>query len=202
MPRYEGSIPAHEGSAASSDGSLPPHGRATTSHTAQERLVADAEKDAEFPGHRIPFPEGAQGVPTVLVMRSTRDLPGHEREIRRIRGGPPCLVGAKHSASEPRRARAESMRLVEARTPGSMGVGEDPRKSRVRSYVTAPSDHVQRDLDRRFGRGMAGIRAATATAMEAVPSAVRARTRVPRSTAAGAPAPRRHPRRAQQPPQL
>ncbi|MFD4585891.1 hypothetical protein ACFWOY_14860 [Streptomyces sp. NPDC058423] len=92
------------------------------------------------------------------------------------------------------------MRLVEARTPGSMGVGEDPRKSRVRSYVTAPSDHVQRDLDRRFGRGMAGIRAATA--MEAVPSAVRARTRVPRSTAAGAPVPRRHPRRAQQPPQL
>ncbi|MFD4585890.1 hypothetical protein [Streptomyces sp. NPDC058434] len=38
--------------------------------------MADAEKDAEFPGHRIPFPEGAQGVPTVLVMRSTRDLPG------------------------------------------------------------------------------------------------------------------------------
>ncbi|MFG3308899.1 hypothetical protein [Streptomyces wuyuanensis] len=142
---------------------------AKTSHTAQESLVADAEKDPEFAGRWISYPEGAQKGPAVLVMQYTRDLPGHESEIRRIWGGPLCLVGAKHSHAELRKVRAELIRLVDARTPGFMGVGEDPRNNRVRLYVPAPSDHMQRDLDRRFGKGVVGIR--TAVAMEAMPSA-------------------------------
>ncbi|MEU6708180.1 hypothetical protein [Streptomyces wuyuanensis] len=143
-------MPPHEGSAAPGEGSAAPHGRggwkavdpAKTSHTTQERLVVDAEKDPEFAGRWISYPGGAQKGLAVLVMQHTRDLPGHEREIRRIWGGPLCLVGAKHSYAELRKVRAELVRLVDARTPGCMSVGEDPHTDTA-PRSTAPGHPVR-----------------------------------------------------------
>lgn len=127
------------------------------SHAAEERFKALAEKDPEYAGIWISYPKGLGSGQTVYVLRFTRDLPGHEREIRKTWGGPLCLLTAKHSGPELEKVRVELERRVKAKTPGYLGVGSDPQNNRVRLYVTVASDHMQRDLDRRFGTGMVGL---------------------------------------------
>lgn len=127
------------------------------SDAAEERFKALAEKDPEYAGNWISYPKGLGGGQTVYVLRFIRDLPGHEREIRKTWGGPLCLLTAKRSGPELEKVRVELERLVKAKTPGYMSVGSDPQNNRVRLYVTVASDHMQRDLDRRFGKGVVGL---------------------------------------------
>ncbi|MEV6653717.1 hypothetical protein [Streptomyces sp. NPDC051219] len=73
-------------------------------------------------------------------------------------GGPLCLLTAKRSQAELAEVRAELEKRVKAGNSGYMGVGADPVNNRVRLYVTAPSDHMQRDLDRSYGKGVVGLK--------------------------------------------
>lgn len=136
----------------------PPDGwRAVDSSKARaedyERALQLAEKDAEFAGGWIfpqPAAEGTGANRTVLVMRFTRDLPTHQREIRRIWGGPLCLTTARHSQAELRKVQEQLTKTV----PGVLTAGSGSVRNAVDATVMVATDDIQRDVDRRFGAGV------------------------------------------------
>ncbi|MFJ6632792.1 hypothetical protein ACIQMR_15580 [Streptomyces sp. NPDC091376] len=111
-----------------------------------ERALRTAEKDKEFAGGWI----DTEGGGTVLVMRFTRDLGGHEREIRRTWGGALCLTTAARSQAELRKVREQAVQKV----PDLLGASIDivDNAVSIRTYVA--TDEMQRDMDRRFGAGV------------------------------------------------
>ncbi|WNO72313.1 hypothetical protein [Streptomyces sp. AM8-1-1] len=138
-------------------GGWKPVDRSKVSHAAEQRLQELLEQDPEYGGHWISYPAGLRGGQTVTVVTFTGDLPGNERQIRTTWGGPLCLLTVERSQQELLTVREDLVKRMSAGTPGYLGVGSDPVNNRVRLYVTVPSDHMQRELDRRYGKGAVGL---------------------------------------------
>ncbi|MGW7369936.1 hypothetical protein ACWGI8_42570 [Streptomyces sp. NPDC054841] len=119
-----------------------------------ERALQLAEKDPEFGGGWIDSRTGGDGAGTVLVMRFTRDLTGHEREIRKVWGGPLCLTTAAHSQAELRKVRDQAVKEL----PRALEASVDVVRNAVNIRTVVATDDVQRDMDRRFGAGVVHIR--------------------------------------------
>lgn len=94
----------------------------------------------------------------VLVMRYTDDPASHEREVRRYWGGPLCLIPAPRTLVELRSVRAELKEMMD-KDQRMTSLGLDPVHSWI--PVGASKGHIeglQRDLDRRFGKGVVKVR--------------------------------------------
>ncbi|MFD3439048.1 hypothetical protein ACFWU3_16255 [Streptomyces sp. NPDC058685] len=138
-------------------GGWKPSDPSKVSHAAEQRLQELLEQNPEYGGHWISYPQGLGSGRTVTVVTFTRDLPGNEREVRAVWGGPLCLLTVERSHQELRTVREDLVKRASAGTPGYLGVGSDPRHNRVRLYVPVPSAHMQQELDRRYGKGAVGL---------------------------------------------
>lgn len=114
-----------------------------------ERALRSAEEDKEFAGGWI----DTEGGGTVLVMRFTRDLAGHEREIRKTWGGALCLTTAARSQAELRTVRERVVKAV----PNLLGASIDVVGNAVSIRTYVATDELRRDMDRRFGAGVVRV---------------------------------------------
>lgn len=84
------------------------------------------------------------------MLYQPRDLPRHEREIRKVWGGPLCLTTAKHSQAELRKISAQLGDLL----PHLYTAGTDVVRIAASARILLATKDIQRDMDRRFGPGV------------------------------------------------
>ncbi|MGW8951985.1 hypothetical protein [Streptomyces sp. NPDC055709] len=133
--------------AAAGDRAAVDPSKAGTEH--YESALRSAEEDKEFAGGWI----DTEGGGTVLVMRFTRDLAGHEREIRKTWGGALCLTTAARSGAELRTVRERVVKTV----PNLLGASIDVVGNAVSIRTYVATDELRRDMDRRFGAGVVRV---------------------------------------------
>lgn len=134
-----------------------------TSEEDRQRAIAAARAETDFAGAWIDYigepTEFADPKDNILDLAFTGDLERHERDARKLWGGPLCLSQHKHTLKRLREIQEEAAHLVEERGLQVTWSSSSENRNVVELGVDVIDAATQEELDRRYGEGTVEVSA-------------------------------------------